>query len=468
MKHTLIFGLLVVSMALLGAAPNNGTGGGGGGGGPEVDPVFIGQKGIANGVATLDPSGDVPAGQLDNAPGGTPATALPIGSDDAVGAVGVDTDYAREDHKHPVQHSSNTPSTAAGDVAAVFVDAAIAELASEKLATTANNDAADDLSDDSIDALSDVDTTTAAPTSGQALKWNGSAWAPAADATGAGGTPEYFRMGTNESSSSYSYNPTTWTMIDSASAGWSLTGVGFTGDVGGAGRGITTYDSTGPKTFVCHFGLSRPYGGAGDAGEGVYLGLSVNGADPVERERVGMSIEPSGAFGPSVHGTAVLTLSATDTVQLAALGYVGESGSVIPEQLYYGCVEPGATGLTGPAGADGADGVSPTLNVHNLTTNTTLSIAQMDGDVITNEGATGPITITMGAQQCVPDRDHFSILHMVAETITIDPFATTDAITTKGGAAGQAYTSDGALTTSLTCVCVVATKWGCAFSGPWN
>ena len=39
----------------------------------------------------------------------------------------------------------------------------------------------------SIDALSDVDTTTTAPTSGQVLKWNGSQWAPANDATSGGG-----------------------------------------------------------------------------------------------------------------------------------------------------------------------------------------------------------------------------------------------------------------------------------------
>jgi hypothetical protein len=36
----------------------------------------------------------------------------------------------------------------------------------------------------SIDALSDVDTTTAAPTSGQVLSWNGSNWAPSASGGG--------------------------------------------------------------------------------------------------------------------------------------------------------------------------------------------------------------------------------------------------------------------------------------------
>ena len=47
---------------------------------------------------------------------------------------------------------------------------------------------ASDLGSISIDALSDVDTTTAAPTSGQVLKWNGSAWAPADDSEGSGGS----------------------------------------------------------------------------------------------------------------------------------------------------------------------------------------------------------------------------------------------------------------------------------------
>ena len=41
----------------------------------------------------------------------------------------------------------------------------------------------------SIDFLSDVDTTTSAPTSGQVLKWDGAKWAPGSDATtGGGGT----------------------------------------------------------------------------------------------------------------------------------------------------------------------------------------------------------------------------------------------------------------------------------------
>jgi hypothetical protein len=45
------------------------------------------------------------------------------------------------------------------------------------------------MSEFSIDFLSDVDTTSSAPTTGQVLKWNGTNWAPGADATtGGGGT----------------------------------------------------------------------------------------------------------------------------------------------------------------------------------------------------------------------------------------------------------------------------------------
>ena len=42
----------------------------------------------------------------------------------------------------------------------------------------------------SIDKLSDVDTTTSAPSSGQVLKWNGTKWPPADDSTSGGGAAD--------------------------------------------------------------------------------------------------------------------------------------------------------------------------------------------------------------------------------------------------------------------------------------
>lgn len=44
-----------------------------------------------------------------------------------------------------------------------------------------------DISSTSIDALSDVDTTTAAPTTNQVLAWDGTSWAPADASVGGGG-----------------------------------------------------------------------------------------------------------------------------------------------------------------------------------------------------------------------------------------------------------------------------------------
>ena len=42
----------------------------------------------------------------------------------------------------------------------------------------------------SIDSLSDVDTTTTTPVSGQVLKWNGTNWVPGADSTAGGGSTD--------------------------------------------------------------------------------------------------------------------------------------------------------------------------------------------------------------------------------------------------------------------------------------
>lgn len=51
---------------------------------------------------------------------------------------------------------------------------------------TDSDDVTINLTNFSIDFLSDVDTTSSAPTSGQVLKWNGTNWAPAADIASGG------------------------------------------------------------------------------------------------------------------------------------------------------------------------------------------------------------------------------------------------------------------------------------------
>jgi hypothetical protein len=84
---------------------------------------------------------------------------------------------------------------------------------------------ASDLNGISIDALSDVDTTTTTPSSGDVLKWDGSKWAPAADATSAGGGSETDPVfGASEAASITSTNTSNWNTAyswgDHGSAGY--------------------------------------------------------------------------------------------------------------------------------------------------------------------------------------------------------------------------------------------------------
>ena len=68
----------------------------------------------------------------------------------------------------------------------------------------------------SIDALSDVDTTTATPSVGEVLKWNGANWAPAADNTGGGAGSGTVNTGT---ATHLAYYATTGSAVSGAGAG---------------------------------------------------------------------------------------------------------------------------------------------------------------------------------------------------------------------------------------------------------
>jgi len=85
----------------------------------------------------------------------------------------------------------------------------------------------------SIDALSDVDTTTSAPTSGQVLKWNGTQWAPANDATSGGGGLDADTLDGLDSTYFLNYNNlTNKPAITSTFVGLSDTPANFTGAAG--------------------------------------------------------------------------------------------------------------------------------------------------------------------------------------------------------------------------------------------
>ena len=84
-----------------------------------------------------------------------------------------------------------------------------------------------------IDTLSDVDTTSTPPTSGQVLKWSGTKWQPAADATGGGGGSDADTLDGLDSTYFLNYNNlNNKPSITTAFTGLTDTPANFTGAAG--------------------------------------------------------------------------------------------------------------------------------------------------------------------------------------------------------------------------------------------
>jgi len=99
----------------------------------------------------------------------------------------------------------------------------------------------------SIDALSDVDTTTAAPTDDQVLAWNGANWVPADPAAGGGGgdvNQNAFSVITVAGQSNIEADTTTDTLTVVAG-----TGIGITTNAAGDSLTITNSQVAGAATF---------------------------------------------------------------------------------------------------------------------------------------------------------------------------------------------------------------------------
>ena len=97
-----------------------------------------------------------------------------------------------------------------------------------------------------IDFLSDVDTTTTPPTTGQVLKWDGSKWAPGIDAAEGGGGTDADTLDGFEGSYYLNYNNFTNTP-----AVLSLTGLSVGPELSPSGNGAITYNNVnGVFTFT--------------------------------------------------------------------------------------------------------------------------------------------------------------------------------------------------------------------------
>lgn len=297
--------------------------------------------------------------------GGTPADAISPAATDGTGAVGAGTDYAREDHRHPSQTSSNTASSATGDVAATNVQAAIAELASEKLATSANVDDDDDLSNNALCDIGDVDCSTP-PVNGQIPRWNGTGWAPDDETTLSTGEALVFQLGIGDGANGLSYAATiTQFVAGTTNDPWTAApgndSTCFNVDIAGAGRGRVTYTCAPDIKLSCHWKMQAIAAAAGATdGEGMDVGLAVNDVMvPLSRAYMEFDTDVTTNIGyqivESLEGEALLEISQNDQINLASLGYASAAGAFSPWHLEWGCEEAGSSGQNG---ADGADGIA--------------------------------------------------------------------------------------------------------------
>ena len=102
----------------------------------------------------------------------------------------------------------------------------------------------------SIDALSDVDTTTSAPSSGQVLKWDGAKWAPSASGGGGDANQNAFSTIAVAGQSDVVADTTTDTLTLTAGSNITLT-TNASGDsvtITGSGGGATDFDDLGDVT----------------------------------------------------------------------------------------------------------------------------------------------------------------------------------------------------------------------------
>jgi|TARA_B110000211_G_scaffold220287_1_gene266779 hypothetical protein len=102
----------------------------------------------------------------------------------------------------------------------------------------------------SVDALSDVDTTTAAPSSGQVLKWDGANWVPSASGGGGDANQNAFSTIAVAGQSDVVADSTTDTLTLTAGTNITLT-TNASGDsvtITGSGGGATDFDDLGDVT----------------------------------------------------------------------------------------------------------------------------------------------------------------------------------------------------------------------------
>jgi len=184
-----------------------------------------------------------------------------------------------------------------------------------------------------IDFLSDVDTSSSVPTSGQVLKWNGTNWAPGADATSGGGGTDADTLDGFDSTYFLDYNN-----FSNTPAIATLTDFSVGNELTASGNGAIGYDNT---TGV--FRYTPPTA----AGIGALVSVAIDNITDIAITSVGdndllaydnassswINQTPVEAGFATVATSGLYTdLSSTPTIP-TDLGDLTDTGSIIPADL---------------------------------------------------------------------------------------------------------------------------------------
>jgi len=268
----------------------------------------------------------------------------------------------------------------------------------------------------SINAFSDVDTATTAPTTGQVLKWNGTNWAPGTDATTGGSGTDADTLDGFDSAYYLNYG--------NLSSKPTLNGFALTGaNTVAAGSGITVSTNTVSRTVtVSNSGVTRVQAGTGISVSNTTGAVTVSnnysyiwrvaGDDSTQRainngETVRFVGSGSVTTATDSEGTVTITGSSSNAFSTVAVS--GQSNLV---------AESATDTLTLVAGSN--------ITITTDAGTDTITIAGTGGGSASNSFATVAVS---GQVSVVADSATDTLTLVAGSNITITTDATTDAIT---------------------------------------
>lgn len=291
--------------------------------------------------------------------------------------------------------------------------------------TAGTDTVAINLSPFSIDYLSDVDTTTSAPATGNVLKWDGAKWAPGIDATQGGSGTDADTLDGQDGSYYLNYNNFTNTpsvlTLTSLSVGAEATAAGDGGIAYNNVTGVFTYTPPNLSSFLTSVAFSditsKPTTISGygitDAFSGAYNDLTGRPAIP---SNVSELTNDSG-FITGIGSLSINALSDVDTASVAPT-----DGQVLAWDNTASKWEPAT--VSGGGGGEANQNAFSTIAVAGQqsvvadSSTDTLTLVAGSGITITTTEASDSVTITSSSSSVA-----FSDLTDLPSGLTIDKIA---------------------------------------------